>query len=334
MNTVNVLVLSHIGKECLRQIEAVSPLLRVKDSSKLKGRSFSKSGVEDPAAERELTEWLAEADIIYGSGIPSDILTRAPGVKWVQTMSAGVDDVLSREMINSPVVLTNTSGIHGVQITELVFGMILSFAKHIPQCLRNQENKKWEPYSPDLLHGKTLGVVGLGSIGHSIARMGKSFGMRVVATRRSIKEHPLARYVDTILPKEQLDQLLSESDYIILSLPHTAETEKSIGEKELRRMKPTAFLVNMSRGKVVDEEALIRALQEKWIAGAGLDTFVEEPLPPGSPLWKLPNVILTPHIAGRTDDYALKATAVFCNNLKRYLRGTKLVNVVNKQRGY
>ena len=147
-------------------------------------------------------------------------------------MSAGVDDILSREMVDSPVILTNVSGIHGVQVTELVFGMILAFAKHVPQCLQNQNDKKWEPYSPDLLDGKTLGVVGLGSIGRRIACIGKSFGMRVIATRRSAGELSRARNVDAVYPKEQLDRLLAESDYIVLSLPYTSETDKIIGEKE------------------------------------------------------------------------------------------------------
>jgi D-2-hydroxyacid dehydrogenase (NADP+) len=334
MNNINVVVLSHIGDGCLQQIEAISPLLRVKDLSDLKDRLSSNKGEISSADESGLAKYLSEAEIIYGFRISPDILSQAPRLKWIQTMSAGVDDVLTEELVKSRVILTNVSGIHGVQISELVFGMILALAKHIPQCLQNQSNTKWEPYSPEILNGKTLGIVGLGSIGRTIARLGKSFGMRVIAARRSATGLSSTRYVDVLFPKEQLNQLLAQSDYIVLSLPYTSETDKIIGEKELRRMKPTAILVNMSRGKVVDETALILALQEEWIAGAGLDTFVKEPLPPDSPLWKLSNVILTPHIGGRTDDYAQKSTVVFCKNLKRYLSGKRLLNVVGKKRGY
>jgi phosphoglycerate dehydrogenase-like enzyme len=158
--------------------------------------------------------------------------------------------------------------------------------------------------------------------------------MRVVATRRSAKRVARAKHVDILLPTEQLPWLLSESDFVVLSLPFTSETNRLIGEKELRTMKPTAYLINIARGNIVDEEALIRALDEHWIAGAGLDVFATEPLPAGSRLWEFPNVIFSPHIAGGMEDYNIRATELFCDNLRRYLSRENLFNMIDKKKGY
>lgn len=179
-----------------------------------------------------------------------------------------------------------------------------------------------------------MGIVGLGSIGREVARLAKAFGMRVIATRRSAKLISRARYVDILLPREHQIELLSDSDFVVLTLPLTPETRRLIGEKELRAMKSTAYLINVARGGIVDEEALIHALNARWIAGAGLDVFATEPLPADSRLWELPNVIFTPHIGGATEDYVLRATKVFHENLRRYLNGKKLLNVVDKKKGY
>jgi phosphoglycerate dehydrogenase-like enzyme len=222
---------------------------------------------------------------------------------------------------------------HAVQIGEMVFNMMLMHVKGADQNRRNQQAKKWGRYTPGLLAGKTLGIVGLGSIGRRLAYLGKAFGMRVVATRRS-KGKTSARNVDVVYSGQQLDRLLAESDFVVDSLPSTPETIRLFGQKEFRRMKPSAFFVNIGRGTTVDEEDLIKALEEKWIAGAGLDTFAKEPLSPESPLWEIPGVIITPHIAGAAEDYQEKATEIFCENLKRYVSGQKLKNLVNKKLGY
>jgi phosphoglycerate dehydrogenase-like enzyme len=158
--------------------------------------------------------------------------------------------------------------------------------------------------------------------------------MRIVATRRSAKKISSAGDVDVLYPREQLDQLLKESDFIVNALPSTPETARLFGEKEFRQMKSSAFFINIGRGTTVDEEAMIHALKNKWITGAGLDTFAREPLPPESPLWEMPGVIITPHVAGAVADYVERATDIFCNNLKRYLNGERLINVVNKKLGY
>jgi phosphoglycerate dehydrogenase-like enzyme len=174
----------------------------------------------------------------------------------------------------------------------------------------------------------------LGKVGEGIARAAKAFDMRVVATRRHVTEQETSAAVDTLYPSDRLPEMLGESDFVVVTVALTKETQKLIGERELRAMKPTAYIINIARGSVIDEAALTKALKEKWIAGAGLDVFEKEPLPQNSELWTLPNVIITPHVAGLMPDYNARAMEVFCENLKRYLAGQPLINVINRTRGY
>jgi len=334
MKSVNVLVIGPkehmpISKECLCQITAISPRIKLRDVSDLVSAE-QKGGF---AAKEQLDALLAEAEVIYGSISPRNLISRAPKLRWIHTMLAGVDPFLNADIAHSPVILTKTRGIHG-QISELVFEMILMFAKQAPLYFRLKQEKRWQQFNTLPLRSKTVGIVGLGSIGKDVARLAKAFGMRVVATRKSTKRVARSRYADMVLPGEQLQVLLSESDFVVLTLPLTAETKKLVGERELRTMKPTAYLINVARGSIVDEEALIRALSENWIAGAGLDVFATEPLPTDSKLWEFPNVIITPHIAGRVPNIDVIATELFCENLRRYLDGKKLLNVVDKKKGY
>ncbi len=329
MKRVNVLVTSAIGNECLRLISTVDQA-NVHDVSGL-----LRSELEgDAGARAKFDASLAEAEIIYGLRLPQDVIKKAPNLKWVQVMSAGVERFLDADMRESPVVLTNVSGSHAIPISEFVVGLMLMFVKQSPVCLELKQRRKWERISPVVLANKTVGIVGLGSIGQQVARLAKAFGMRVIATRRSSREGVRARNVDLMLPPSRLNELLRESDFVVLSVPFTSETDKLIGEEELRSMKTSARLINVARGGIVDEQALIRALREGWIAGAGLDVFATEPLPGDSPLWTLPSVILSPHVSGTREDYVVAATRLFVDNLNRYLTGKRLLNVVNKARGY
>jgi len=330
MESVNVLVTTPIGDECLRQITAICPKIKIRDVSDLFGAEQS-GGFSSKECFDTL---LAEAEVIYGFGPPKNIIARAPKLKWIQSTSAGVDSLLDTDIVQSPVIVTNTRGMHATPLGELVFELILMFAKQAQLCFHLKQERRWEQFIPTVLRSKTVGVVGLGNIGREVARLAKAFGMRVVAIRRSAKRVAHARNVDIMLPRDQLHQLLSESDFVVLTLPLTSETNKLIGEEELRAMKSTAYLINVARGNVVDEEALIRALDENWIAGAGLDVFTTEPLPTESRLWEFPNVIFTPHIGSDMVDYYIQATEMFCENLRRYLSGKKLMNVVNKKKGY
>jgi phosphoglycerate dehydrogenase-like enzyme len=288
----------------------------------------------DASARQKQDALLAGAEIIYGFGLPGDVINRAAKLKWIQTTSAGVDRYLNDDLRSSRVILTNVRGMHAVTIGEFVLGEMLMFAKGAPQCFQQKQLKQWKPFMPTGLHTKTVGIIGFGGIGREIARLAKAFGMKVLATHRSARSTDHARYVDEIYPLDELTVLLGKSDFVVLALPLTHETTAMIGQKQLRTMKPTAFLINISRGKVVDEAALIQSLEENWIAGAGLDVFDTEPLPANSRLWEIPNVIFTPHIAGGMDHYAEHATAIFCENLKRYIAGKRLLKVVNKEKGY
>jgi phosphoglycerate dehydrogenase-like enzyme len=314
----------------LRQITNISSRIRLTDASKLARAEHKGVAV----AKEQLDAMLAEAEVLYGFGLPKNVIARAPKLKWVQMISAGVERFLDDEFRRSSVIMTNVSGIHAIPIGEFVLGLMLMFAKQAPLCFQLKQQRQWKPFAPSTLHSKTVGIVGLGSIGREVARLAKSFGMRVLATRRSARQSKRARYVDVLFAPDQLLQLLSDSDFVVLAVPLTPETNRIIGEAQLRSMKPTAYLINIARGNVIDEEALIRALEEHWIAGAGLDVFAMEPLPADSRLWELPNVIFSPHVAGAMENYIERATEVFCENLRRYLNGRRLINVVDKERGY
>ena len=184
------------------------------------------------------------------------------------------------------------------------------------------------------LKGKTLGIIGLGGIGLELAKKGKCLGMQIIGMKNRVRKGEQIRYVDRILPKQKLPELLSQSDFVALTLPLTDETFHLIGEKELAQMKNSAYLINTSRGKITDEKALVDALEDQRIAGAGLDVFEEEPLSPNSRLYNLENVIITPHVAGTMVDYFQKVAEIFKENLKRYLRGQKMINLVDKRLGY
>ena len=330
MELVNVLVTSSIGDECLQQVTSVSPKIKVTDVSDL-ARAERRGNF---AFKEQLDALLAEAEVIYGFRLLKNVIARTPRLKWIQMMSAGVDSFLDNEFRQSSVIMTMVSGIHATPVGEFVIELMLMFAKQAPLCLHLKQKREWKRFTPTVLRSKTVGIVGLGDIGREVARLAKAFGMRVLATRRSAKRVARARHVDIVLPPQQLPQLLSDSDFVVLTLPLTPETNRLISERELRTMKPSAYLINVSRGNIVDEEALIRALDEHWIAGAGLDVFATEPLPTGSKLWESPNVIFSPHVAGVMEDYNMRATELFCENLRRYLSGKRLLNVINKKRRY
>ena len=321
------------------QIAAVDPRIRVfYAAEQIAAETKKPRGPIDLAPEEgadvELDSLLREAEVIYGLRFPQNILERAPRLKWVQTSSAGVDTLLDTKLWQSDVILTTTSGIHVIPMREHVLGMMLMFVRHAPIYFVNKQRKVWKQDLPDQLCGKTLGVVGLGKVGEGIARAAKAFDMRVVATRRHVTEQETSAAVDTLYPADKLLEMLGESDFVVVTVALTKETQKLIGERELRAMKPTAYIINIARGSVIDEAALTKALKEKWIAGAGLDVFEKEPLPQNSELWTLPNVIITPHVAGLMPDYNARAMEVFCENLRRYLAGQPLLNVIDRTRGY
>lgn len=329
MNTVNIIIATPVSEEARQKIKAVSPQINIQDVSNLSRLDYQ----GDLQARKELDAILADAEIAYGMRTPVNLLSRAPKLKWIQVTSAGVDRYLTDEFRRSKVVLTNASGIHATPIGEFVISLMLMFTKNAPVFFQAKQKKEWLRTPGTVLNGKTVGVIGLGSIGQEVARLCKAFRMRVIATRRSPKSRH-ARNVDLLLPPNGLPRLLEESDYVAICVPLTKETRKLIGPAEFKMMKPTAYIINIGRGPVIDEEALIRALELKQIAGAGLDVFTVEPLPKESKLWDLPNVIISPHVSGGREDYEVGALDIFCRNLQRYLEGKRLINVVNKEKGY
>jgi len=294
---------------------------------------------EDEARER-LEPILRETEVILSNPIvPDDIVERAPALKWLQLTSAGVDRLLDAPVVRSHVTVTTASGIHAVPISEYVIGAMLAFAKGLPRAFRAQQERAWRPYWPEELEAKTVGVLGMGAIGARVVRISRALGMRVLAMRRSVDRKMTGAEAGVpdaheMLPPSALPYVLRESDYVVVALPLTPESRGLIGETELRAMKPSAVIINIARGAIIDEQALVGALKERSIAGAALDVFQQEPLSGESELWGLENVIVTPHISGGTPSYMERAMELFCDNLRRYLAGEPLRNVVDPARGY
>ena len=235
--------------------------------------------------------------------------------------------------------MTTASGIHATPISEYVIGAMLAFAKGFPKAFRAQQERAWRPFWPEEVEDKTVGVLGVGAIGARVVKLAKALDMRVLALRRSADRRLTGDEaglpgVDEMLPPSDLPYLLAESDYVVVALPLTPESRGLIREPELRAMKSNAVIVNIGRGAIIDEAALIRALKEGWIAGAALDVFQQEPLSAESELWGLDNVILTPHISGGTPRYMERAVGLFCDNLRHYLADDPLRNIVDPARGY
>jgi phosphoglycerate dehydrogenase-like enzyme len=318
-----------IDAALLKQIKGVDPSVKVTDASAL--AAADRQG--DAEATKKLDGLLAEADILVGFITPHDLTRRAPKLKWVQMMSAGVDSLIGSEIWQSDITITGVSGIHATPISEYVLGTMLMFAKQSAQSLRMQQQRQWRRFTPQLLRGQTVGIIGLGHIGREVARLAKAFGMKVLAVDELKGTRP-ARNVDEMIAVNRLTRLLAESDYVVSCVPLTPKTSKMVGVKELKAMKRTAYLINISRGGIIDEDALIQALDDKLIAGAGLDVTVKEPLPTDSRLWEFDNVMLTPHISGGQENYLALGMALFCENLKRYIKGKKLMNLIIRKRGY
>ncbi len=329
MEAINVVASGMMDEESLKRIADVSPRIKVKVVSGL----FRKEMMGDASAIKELDAILIDAEVIVGFVPTHNIASRAPKLKWIQLTSAGVDRFINTEIQNSSIILTNASGIHAVPISEFVLQLMLMFVKQAPSCFKLKQEKQWRRVAPGVLRDRTVGIVGLGNIGKEVARLSKAFGMKVLAVDAD-KKPGRARNVDMVSPPDKLIEVIRECDFVVTCVPLTPATRKMIGEKEFKAMKPTAYFINIARGGIVDEEVMVRALEEKWIAGAGLDVFATEPLPVESKLWELPNAILSFHISGTMENYGKLANELFLKNLKRYVEGKKLFNVVDKKKGY
>jgi len=255
-------------------------------------------------------------------------------LRWVHSVAAGVDHILFPAFAESEVVLTNGRGAFKRSLAEFVIAGALYFAKDLPRLQRQQREAVWAPYEMEELAGKTLGIVGYGEIGRATATLAKAFGMEVLASRRRPTLFASDSNVDELLPPGRLGDLLRRSDYVVIATPLTPQTRRLIGPTELALLKPTAVLMNVGRGPVIDEAALVATLRARRIRGAVLDVCETEPLPTDSPLYGLDNLLLSPHTADRVPGWLEAAVEVFVDNVGRWSRGEPLVNVVDKAAGY
>jgi len=327
---IEVIITLAFTDELIKQISEVSPRLAVE---KIVARK-----VEDISEEA----WRRVQVLYTNRVLPSP--EQAPNLRWIQFHWAGVDHALNEPILQREgLSITHMSGASASQMAEHAVMMMLALGHHVPEVFAHQKRSdwpsgRWELFSPQELRGSTVGIVGYGSIGRQIARILQTFGATVLATKRDILHPEDSGYVidglgdlggdlvNRLYPPQALQSMLKECDFVVVSLPRTKATRGMLGEKELSVLKPSAYLVDISRGEIVDHSVLIPLLREHKIAGAALDVFPAEPLQADSPLWKLPNVIISPHIAGFSPHYDERAAALFVQNLKRYLEELPLYN--------
>ena len=293
---------------------------------------------------------LDDVEVLMRGRLPGDVfdrlISRAPRLRWVHSATAGVERVLTPSALQRGLTITNARGVFSRPIAEYVISMVLAVSRRLPGILELQRERTWQPLEGVEMRDLTIGIAGYGSIGRAVASLASAFGARIVATRRRPDEARGPEWRDEsdaeagssdaqiLGGPEALPQLLGESDFVVLALPLTPETDGIIDDAALAAMRRGAWLINIARGRLVDEHALERALRRGQLGGAVLDTFREEPLPPESSLWDVPNLIVTPHTSWSTGGALDRSVALFCANLERYRVGEPLLNVVDPERGY
>jgi phosphoglycerate dehydrogenase-like enzyme len=338
---LKVLITSYIEPELVDRIRAVDARLEVFYEPDLlrpprypadhKGAPFERS----PQQEARWLELLGQAQVLFDFDQThlGDLPEVAPNVRWIQSTSSGIGPFVQRMgyVARMPdTVFTRASGVHAQPLAEFCIMTMLMFRKELPRVLRNQQRKHWERHAGTDLEGRSLVVVGLGGVGQEVVRMAKAFRMRVCAVDLpGFAFDPEVLPLDEFLPTGEIHSALPRAEHLVLIAPHTPETEGMIGAEELALMPAGAVLINIARGALVHEDALVDALQSGHLAGAGLDVFAEEPLPEDSPFWEMPNVLVSPHSASTSDRENRRITELFCDNLRRYLAGDPLINVLD-----
>ncbi len=280
-----------------------------------------------------------DADVIFNWSAGRDLLRKVfamtPHVRWVHSRAAGLDNLLFPELVESPVPLTNGSGVFSASLGEFALAAILYFAKDFRRMIRNQMAGRWEQFDVHEISGQTVGIVGYGDIGRAVAARVRAMGMRVLAVKRhGAAANSADPLVDRIFFPADRCEMIAQCDYVVVAAPLTEETRGMIGTAEFAAMKPDAVMINVGRGPVIDEPAMMKALTEGCIKGAGLDVFTHEPLPDGHPFYSMENVLLSPHCADHTMDWLEQAMRFFLENFERYAKGEQLRNVVDKKLGY
>ncbi len=303
------------------------------------GRDFPAVRFLSPPDRAEADHLLPEADIVLGWAVRPANFPLAKRLRWIQVTAAGVGPMLFPELVESPIVLTNGRGLHGAAMAEHALGVMFAFVRKLHLARDAQVQRRWTqrelwagPSPFGELAGSTLGLVGLGAVGAAVATRARALGLTVIAVRRHPAADPAPAHEQW--GTERMPELLERADWLVLAAPHTAATRGLIGRAQLERMKPGAVLINLGRGALVDEPALLEALEQGRLAGAGLDVFEHEPLAAESRLWSLPQVIVTPHISGLGPRYWERSVELFARNLRAFVAGAPLVNVVDKRAGY
>ncbi|MFZ1807139.1 MAG: D-2-hydroxyacid dehydrogenase [Cyclobacteriaceae bacterium] len=288
-----------------------------------------------PEQEQRWQSFLQRADILFDFDQThlKDLPELAPNVKWMQATSSGIGQALNKlkyaeRMPNT--VFTSARGVHDQPLAEFCLMVMMAFNKKLVHTLESQKKKHWERFAGTDLRGKTIGIVGMGKVGQRVGQLCQCFGMKVLGVKRETQGVvPADVYADELYSQSELDKVLPRAEYLVLIAPHTPETENMIEEKELLMLPKGAILINIGRGALMDEPALVRALQSGHLGGAALDVFDVEPLPVTSPLWDMPNVIVSPHSGSTSDKENELITDIFCENLKNYLEGKSLINVID-----
>jgi phosphoglycerate dehydrogenase-like enzyme len=275
--------------------------------------------------------YISSADILltFGAHMADHVLEKGKKLRWIQALGTGVDGIVDRPPFREGVLVTNMHGLHGDSVPEAAVMLMLALARDLPRAMRNRNARKWERYPSQLLKGKTVGIFGVGAIARSLAPKCRSFGMTVIGISSAVRG---VEGFHRVVHRDELERTAPELDFLVLLTPYTPDTHGIVGAKVLAAMKPSAFLVNLARGGIVDEEALVRALREKRLAGAALDVFAQEPLPEDHPLWSMDNVIVTPHLGGFHDQYAEQALPTVVENFRKFLAGDleNMINVVKR----
>lgn len=314
-------------KDLVPEIRAAAPGFDVRYLDGLAELAFA-----DEAARTRLTrDAIGDAEVVASLDLGREALERARSLKWLHIWSAGVDHAMYPELIESPIVVTAAKGSGGIPMAESGMLMMLMLIKHAQHYFEAQKARRWDIRSNGELNGMTVGIIGLGHSGADLARKCQAFHMRVLGLRRSDTPCP---DVDEMFTRDRLHEFLARADFVVVTTPVTPETRGMLGEAEFRVMKPTAYLAVTSRGGVAQDEALLRALDEGWIAGAALDAHTVEPLPADSPFWTARNAIVTPHVAAGGTGNAGRTAEQFVDNVRRYVRGELLLAVVDKQAAY
>ncbi len=339
-------IASYLEPHHVDRIRAVNPRLEVVYEPHLLPRPRYAADHVGHALERpeeDEKRWislLAEAEVLFDFDRThlEDLPERAPSLRWIQATSAGIGQLVAKHRYAErmpEVQFTTTSGVHAIPLAEYALMSILMFRRRVPNMLADQRERRWERFASSDLVERSLVVVGMGSIGRAVARYASAFGMRTIGVKRTLAGvEPASLHVEALYASDELHTALGGAEHLVLSAPHTPETEGLIGAAELALLAPGAIVVNVARGALIDESALVDALESGHVGGAALDVFQEEPLSTDSPFWTMPDVLVCSHSAGTTDRENERITEIFCDNLRRYLAGEPLRNVLDTNRMY